>query len=202
MTASPCGCPRTRSRATCWPPPRSPLAAPSANPSGRVSPTTAAHVLAGLAGRIDAVLDGGACAVGLESTILAVDEGRVTLLRPGGLPLEQINEVAGAGMARGENPEKPRAPGQLTSHYAPRAPVRLNVTDPAPDETLLGFGPVDAALNLSKTGDLAEAAANLFAALRQLDAMGARRIAVSPIPVEGLGLAINDRLARAAAERD
>lgn len=178
-----------------------PAAAPSANPSGRVSPTSAAHVVEGLSGRIDAVLDGGACPVGVESTILAVRDGAPMLLRPGGLPVERIAEIAGRPVSRPCDPASPVAPGQLASHYAPGAPVRLNVTDPAPDEVLLGFGPVEADVNLSPTGDLTEAAATLFAALRRLDAQGAVRIAVSPIPMEGLGLAINDRLQRAAAPR-
>lgn len=183
-----------------------PLAAPSANPSGRVSPTTAAHVMQGLSGRIDAVLDGGACPVGVESTILAVRGDTLVLLRPGGLPVESIAQAAGRPVGgaqdRDNDQASPTAPGQLASHYAPSAALRLNVTDPETDETLLGFGPVDAAVNLSPSGDLTEAAANLFACLRQLDAQGANRIAVSPIPMEGLGLAINDRLRRAAAPRN
>ena len=178
-----------------------PVAAPSANPSGRVSPTTADHVLAGLAGRIDAVVDGGPCGVGLESTIIG--GGSVpTLLRAGGLPAEAIEAALGAPLAVAADPDTPQAPGQLASHYAPKGAVRLAVSEPEPGETLLGFGPVDAALNLSPSGDLRKAAANLFACLHQLDAMGADRIAVSPIPDTGLGRAINDRLRRAAAPRD
>ncbi len=176
-----------------------PVAAPSANPSGRISPTTAAHVLAAMAGWIDAVVDGGACGVGVESTIVGC-AGAPTLLRAGGIPVEAIDaclgfplQAAGAGIT---------APGQLQSHYAPRGAVRLNVTDPQLDEVLLGFGPVAAALNLSPAADLTEAAANLFTALHKLDAMGATRIAVSPIPDHGLGRAINDRLRRAAAPRE
>jgi L-threonylcarbamoyladenylate synthase len=178
-----------------------PVAAPSANPSGRVSPTRAEHVLDGLSGRIAAVLDGGPCPVGVESTIVGLLDGPPALLRPGGLPAEALEAALGAPLARATDPERPVAPGQLASHYAPEAPVRLNVTQPAPDELLLGFGPVDAAMNLSPSGDLTEAAANLFHALRALDTQGAARIAVSPIPMRGLGLAINDRLARAAAPR-
>lgn len=176
-----------------------PVAAPSANPSGRVSPTTADHVLAGLAGRIDAVVDGGACGVGLESTIVGFADGPV-LLRPGGIAEETLAALLGRPLAR-PAPGRITAPGQLSSHYAPRGQVRLNVTDPTADETLLGFGPVDCDLNLSPTGDLAEAAANLFRHLRALDDRGTLQIAVSPIPDRGLGRAINDRLSRAAAPR-
>ncbi len=176
-----------------------PVAAPSANPSGRISPTTADHVFAGLDGRIGAVVDGGACGVGLESTILACDPP--TLLRAGGIPAEALEACLGASLAHDLTPQNPQAPGQLASHYAPRGSVRLCVTDPTPEETLLGFGAVDAPLNLSPSGDLIEAAAHLFDMLHQLDAMGARHIAVSPIPDHGLGAAINDRLRRAAAPR-
>jgi L-threonylcarbamoyladenylate synthase len=179
-----------------------PLAGPSANPSGGVSPTTAAHVLDGLSGRIDAVVDGGPCPVGVESTIVGL-VGPATLLRPGGLPAETVEACLGAPLLRpGADPAKPLAPGQLASHYAPRAAVRLNAEAPRTGEVLLGFGPVAGAkLNLSPSGDLAEAAANLFAMLRRLDDGGALAIAVSPIPERGLGLAINDRLRRAAAPR-
>jgi len=177
-----------------------PIAAPSANPSGRVSPTTAAHVMAGLAGRIDAVLDGGACGVGVESTIVTCD-GVPRLLRAGGIPVEALEACLGAPLDIASDPAVPEAPGQLASHYAPKGTVRLNVTTPASDEVLLGFGPVLAPLNLSPAGDVKEAAARLFDCLHQLDAMGAARIAVSPIPESGLGVAINDRLRRAAAER-
>jgi len=179
---------------------RVPVAAPSANPSGRISPTTAAHVMDGLSGRIDAVLDGGACGVGVESTIVGFDPVP-TLLRPGGLPAEAIAACLGAPLALPAQNGAITAPGQLTSHYAPHGTVRLNADRAEPGETLLGFGPVTAPLNLSPGGDLTEAAANLFAHLRALDAMGATRIAVSPIPQTGLGLAINDRLTRAAAPR-
>lgn len=177
-----------------------PLAAPSANPSGKVSPTTADHVLAGLGGRIDAVLDGGPCEVGLESTIVGLADG-ARLLRPGGLPAEAIEECLGAPLAAPRPAHAPEAPGMLASHYAPAAAVRLDVDRPESGETLLGFGPVASDLNLSPTGDLREAAANLFAHLRTLDERGTARIAVSPIPETGLGRAINDRLRRAAAPR-
>lgn len=177
-----------------------PVAAPSANPSGRISPTTAAHVLAGLDGRIDAVIDGGACPVGLESTIIGCD-GPPTLLRAGGLPAEVIEAALGLQLARAADPGLPNAPGQMASHYAPQGQMRLNATKLLPAEVMLGFGPVQAALNLSQSGDLTEAAANLFGHLHRLDAMGAMHIAVSPIPEHGLGVAINDRLRRAAAPR-
>lgn len=180
-----------------------PLAAPSANPSGRISPTNADHVLAGLSGRIAAVVDGGPCAVGLESTILDLT-GAPRLLRPGGIPAEALARVLDAPLDTDTITEDttPSAPGLMASHYAPRARVRLNAETAGPDEVLLGFGPVaGAAMNLSETGDLAEAAAGLFAALHRLDAGGASAIAVSPIPETGLGRAINDRLRRAAAPR-
>ena len=179
-----------------------PVAAPSANPSGRISPTTPAHVLAGLGGHISAVLDGGACAVGVESTIVTVVNDRLHLLRPGGISAEALAQVAGHA------PETVTggpvtAPGQLASHYAPRAAVRLDVTEPGADETWIGFGPdcADAHFNLSPTGDLHHAAAALFATLHAADALG-RPIAFAPVPKTGLGVAINDRLRRAAAPRD
>lgn len=177
-----------------------PIAAPSANLSGQISPTEAAHVLAGLDGRLAAVLDGGACPVGLESTIIGFDKGP-TLLRPGGLPAEAIEACLGQTLAQHQAGDTPNAPGQLASHYAPCAPLRLNASAPAAGERLLGFGPVVAQLNLSRAGDLVEAAANLFHHLHQLDRAGPAPIAVSPIPDHGLGRAINDRLRRAAAPR-
>lgn len=179
-----------------------PLAAPSANPSGRVSPTRADHVLAGLSGRIAAVLDGGACAVGVESTILALD-GPPALLRPGGVPVEAIEAVLGAALALPNDPVTPKAPGQLASHYAPEARVRLNVQAAQPGETFVGFGPGAADLSLSLDGDLTEAAANLFHLLRAADALAGPggSIAFAPVPETGLGRAINDRLRRAAAPR-
>ncbi len=177
-----------------------PVAAPSANVSGRISPTRAEHVLEGLGGRLEAVLDGGPCAVGLESTIIGLAPGPV-LLRPGGLPVEIIEDCLGMPLGRGEESARPSAPGQLESHYAPQAAMRLDAEAAAPGELLLGFGNVVCDLNLSPSGDLVEAAANLFHHLRQLDALGAGKIAVTPIPERGLGRAINDRLRRAAAPR-
>jgi len=183
-----------------------PVVAPSANRSGHVSPTAASHVHADLGGRIDLIIDGGATSVGVESTIvscLAVP----TLLRPGGLPRDAIERVLGHALAVAEpsTDEAPLAPGMLASHYAPKTPLRLNARDVRDGEALLAFGTniPDAArvLNLSPTGDLVEAAANLFSHLRALDAYGARGIAVMPIPNDDLGEAINDRLARAAAPR-
>ncbi|WP_461405607.1 L-threonylcarbamoyladenylate synthase [Falsiruegeria mediterranea] len=176
-----------------------PVAAPSANPSGRISPTTAAHVRAGLDGRIAAVLDDGPCGVGLESTIVGL-AGAPTLLRPGGLSAEMIEACLGQPIGIYKQGDALSAPGQLQSHYAPESSVRLNVEAPVGDEVVLGFGNVPCDLNLSAAGDLTEAAANLFSALHQLDSTG-RPIAVSPIPEKGLGLAINDRLRRAAAPR-
>jgi L-threonylcarbamoyladenylate synthase len=190
-----------------------PIVAPSANTSGHVSPTTAAHVLADLDGRIDLIIDGGPTPVGLESTIIAC-LGEPVLLRPGGLTRSSIEEVlkqkladAPPDLAPGEI--APLAPGMLAVHYAPRTRLRLNARRVEPDEALLAFGPAPIegaalgkkALNLSARGDLIEAAANLFSHLRALDAAGASAIAVTPIPQNGLGEAINDRLARAAAGR-
>ncbi len=185
-----------------------PVVAPSANPSGRVSPTSAAHVLDGLQGRIAAVLDGGPAPLGVESTILGFEGGRPVLLRPGGLTLEELEEGLGAPIRTGEAPRTPTAPGQLASHYATRARLRLNATQPRPGEAWLGLGPVPPgvsgpALTLSRRADLQEAAANLFGHLRALDAaIGGRGIiAVAEIPEAGLGRTINDRLSRAAAPR-
>lgn len=180
-----------------------PVAAPSANPSGRISPVTAAHVLAGLDGRIAAVLDAGPCAVGLESTIVAVADPR--LLRAGGVAVEAIEARLGAPLASGEHGPV-QAPGMLASHYAPRARVRLGAAAPGPGEVWIGFGPDhpgDPGLNLSPRGDPAEAAAALFHLLHRADALaGAQgRIAVAPVPETGLGRAVNDRLRRAAAPR-
>lgn len=177
-----------------------PVAAPSANPSGRISPTTAAHVREGLGDRIDALVDGGPCAVGLESTIIAC-LGAPTLLRAGGIPAEAIAACLGRALATSENADAPVSPGQLVSHYAPLGQVRLNATGKRTGEVMLGFGAMEADLNLSPSGDLVEAATRLFDCLHQLDAMGATRIAVAPIPDHGLGRAINDRLKRAAAPR-
>jgi L-threonylcarbamoyladenylate synthase len=186
------------------------VVAPSANLSGHVSPTTAAHVQSDLAGRIDLIVDGGPVEVGVESTIVGCF-GAPMLLRPGGVPREAIERVLGHALVQPpEDPEasdgQPLAPGMLASHYAPRTRVRLNATSVEPGEALLAFGPVNlpgldagaAVKNLSERGDLAEAAANLFGHLRALDEKRARAIAVMPIPNDGLGEAINDRLRRAA----
>ncbi|MDE2005562.1 MAG: threonylcarbamoyl-AMP synthase [Rhodospirillales bacterium] len=186
-----------------------PVAAPSANRSGRVSPTEAAHVLAELDGRIAAVLDGGACPVGVESTVLDLTGPAPVLLRPGGVTLEALEAVLGRVLAGPPvaAPGEVRAPGQLASHYAPALPVRLGARSVAPEEALLAFGPplagAGAVFQLSATGDLTEAASRLFAGLRALDAAGSARglarIAAMAVPDRGLGRAINDRLARAAA---
>ncbi|HWK34178.1 MAG TPA: L-threonylcarbamoyladenylate synthase [Hyphomicrobium sp.] len=184
-----------------------PLAAPSANRSGRISPTQAQHVAAEFGDEVAMILDGGPTAHGLESTILDARSEAPVLLRPGAVTVETIEAALGVKVARGDvDAERPSAPGQLTSHYAPRAGVRLEARDVRTGEALLAFGPAPPpasgpVINLSPSGDLAEAAANLFAALRALDASGAEAIAVMPIPAEGLGEAINDRLQRAAAPR-
>ncbi|QXM23461.1 threonylcarbamoyl-AMP synthase [Elioraea tepida] len=191
-----------------------PVAAPSANRSGAVSPTAPQHVLEDLAGRIEAVVDGGACPIGVESTVLDLSGPVPVLLRPGGATIEAIEEVIGP-VARPLAPEAAeasrtlRSPGLLVSHYAPVLPVRLLAERAGEDEALLAFGPevplAPLAFNLSERGDLAEAAARLFSGLRFLDAegraRGLRRIAAMPVPSSGLGLAINDRLKRAAAPR-
>jgi L-threonylcarbamoyladenylate synthase len=185
-----------------------PLAAPSANRSGRVSPTTAAHVLADLDGRIDWILDGGPTSHGLESTIVACLDGRQRLLRPGAITREAIEAALGAPLAAASAAEATlSAPGQLASHYAPRARLRLNALQAGDDEAALDFGGALAAgaplarLDLSPSRDLIEAAARLFAHLRALDETGAATIAAAPVPYGGLGAAINDRLRRAAAPR-
>ncbi|MCQ4162336.1 L-threonylcarbamoyladenylate synthase [Roseomonas sp. GC11] len=189
-----------------------PVVAPSANRSGAVSPTTAAHVMEGLAGRIAAVLDGGPCAVGVESTVVDLTGPVPLLLRPGGVPEAALAALIGPlgrpAPASAEDAARP-APGMLSSHYAPALPVRLDATAVAPGEALLAFGPAlpgaGALWQLSESGDTVEAAARLFAGLRWLDAEGQRLglsgIAAMPIPEEGLGAAIRDRLARAAAPR-
>jgi L-threonylcarbamoyladenylate synthase len=191
-----------------------PVVAPSANLSGHVSPTTAAHVQSDLAGRIDLIVDGGPVMVGVESTIIGCFEVPM-LLRPGGLPRGEIERVLGRTLVQppddpGGDSGQPLAPGMLASHYAPRTRVRLNAGTIEAGEVLLAFGPnsvpgVDAAtivMNLSAPGDLTEAAANLFGYLRALDAKSARAIAVMPVPHHGLGEAINDRLRRAAMGRE
>ena len=180
-----------------------PIAAPSANRSGRISPTTAAHVEAEL-GRLPVmILDGGPCSLGLESTVLGIDGADVTLLRLGALPREEIETMLGGKLARPEPGSNVSSPGQLATHYAPLTPLRLNARSAKRGEALLAFGPqapdfAGPTINLSRRGDLVEAAANFFAALRTLDAAGVETIAVMPIPAHGLGEAINDRLKRAS----
>jgi L-threonylcarbamoyladenylate synthase len=187
-----------------------PLAAPSANRSGRVSPTQASHVQADLEGRVDLILDGGPTAFGLESTIIACLDGAPRLLRHGAIPREAIEAVLGHPLdarAPDDQGDRPLAPGLLASHYAPRALLRLQARDAAADEAALDFGgalrgsAAGARLDLSPTADIAEAAVNLFAYLRTLDNLGLSAIAVAPIPSLVLGAAINDRLRRAAAPR-
>ncbi|HEY0301802.1 MAG TPA: L-threonylcarbamoyladenylate synthase, partial [Rhizomicrobium sp.] len=174
-----------------------PVAAPSANASGRITATTAQHVERGLGGKVDLVLDGGATPLGLESTVIGFDGGRPVLLRAGAIAREEIEAVAGPLAAPRD--AKVQSPGQLASHYAPRLPLRLEALTVVSDEALLAFGPLvppgtRMTLNLSVTGDLREAAANLFAMLHRLDASSARGIAAMPVPRHGLGEAINDRL--------
>ena len=186
-----------------------PLAAPSANRSGSVSPTSAAHVRESLGDRVDMIIDGGPCAVGLESTIVKIEGEDAILLRPGGLAVRDIENVIGKPVLRRETKTTIEAPGMLASHYAPDASLRLDADTPDADEAFLAFGPAPVAspntLNLSASGELREAAANLFAHLRALDRLvgekGLKGIAAAPIPHEGLGEAINDRLARAAAPK-
>ncbi|OFW71912.1 MAG: threonylcarbamoyl-AMP synthase, partial [Alphaproteobacteria bacterium RBG_16_64_48] len=180
-----------------------PIAAPSANRSGRISPTTAAHVEAELGDRPAMILDGGPCPLGIESTVVSVVGPKPALLRPGALPREAIELVLGVPLATAKANERGASPGQLATHYAPNTKLRLGATSVRPDEALLAFGrdvPQGGRLtiNLSASGNLEEAAAKLFAALRELDQAGARTIAVMPIPAQGLGEAINDRLQRAA----
>ncbi len=183
---------------------RLPIAAPSANVSGRLSPSRASHVAADLAHVPGMILDGGACPGGLESTIVGFGADGPVLLRPGGLAREEIEAVLGARLGAPAASPRPLSPGMSLSHYAPRTPVRINATELHDDEVMLGFGrhtpPPGRGLNLSASGDLREAAANFFAYLRELDRTGASTIAVAPIPRAGLGEAINDRLARASAD--
>jgi L-threonylcarbamoyladenylate synthase len=185
-----------------------PIAAPSANPAGKISPTTAEHVKNGLGDRVDLILDGGACPVGVESTVVDVTSDRPLLLRPGGLARAEIEAVIGAELtsstARTGDNDRLRSPGQLDSHYAPSRPVRLNAKDVAADEALLAFGPAPLegakiTANLSRNGDVTEAAANLFAMMHALDQPQVKGIAVMPIPAIGLGEAIRDRLKRASS---
>ncbi|MBT3991670.1 MAG: L-threonylcarbamoyladenylate synthase, partial [Rhodospirillaceae bacterium] len=176
-----------------------PIAAPSANTSGKISPTTAAHVSASLGGKISTILDGGTCTIGLESTVVDLSGSAPAFLRPGGITHDEIVGVIGP-LADAGRDDTIKSPGMLARHYAPEVAIRLNATSFTDSENVLGFGP-DApagALNLSPTGDLVDAAANLFALLHKLDQPGGKSIAVMPIPETGLGIAINDRLRRAA----
>ncbi|MDB5689535.1 MAG: translation factor, partial [Sphingomonas bacterium] len=176
-----------------------PLAAPSANASGSISPTSAAHVAASLGGRIPLILDDGPCTVGLESTIVAAAADGIRLLRPG--PVDFADIVATARLPVLGQRAGIEAPGQMASHYAPSTPLRLNAVAARPGEWLIGYGSVVGDDTLSASGDPVEAAANLFAALHRADGSGSTGIAVAPVPQAGLGIAINDRLARAAAPR-
>jgi L-threonylcarbamoyladenylate synthase len=183
-----------------------PIAAPSANRSGRISPTEASHAAAELGDIPGVILDGGACACGLESTVVSVAAQDPVLLRLGAVPRSAIEATLGQPITLAKEDAPIASPGQLERHYAPQTPLHLNALTVQADEALLGFGPElpdcsGTAINLSKTGDLTEAAARFFAALRELDESGARAIAVMPIPDEGLGEAINDRLRRAAKAR-
>lgn len=187
-----------------------PVAAPSANRSGRISATSAQAVSDDLGDKVDLILDGGPCEVGLESTIVRIEGGKAYLLRPGGLAAEDIEQFLGQNLIRMDQRAAIQAPGMMPSHYAPDAAMRLGVSEVMARESLLAFGPdrvagaerAVAMLNLSETGDLREAAVNLFGFMKQLDRAGARTIAVEPIPDTGLGEAINDRLTRASAPRD
>ena len=179
-----------------------PVAAPSANVSGRVSPTRAAHVRAQLGATVDLIIDGGPCTIGLESTVLDLSRDTPAILRPGGVSQEQLEAIAGP-LAPPTDEAKQHSPGTLARHYAPRAQLRLNASEARPGEAYLAFGPAAQASpgfsrNLSPTGNIAEAAANLFAMLVELDELNAEIVAIAPIPDHGLGVAINDRLRRAA----
>ncbi|MBB5073505.1 L-threonylcarbamoyladenylate synthase [Bartonella callosciuri] len=187
-----------------------PLAAPSANQSGRLSPTSAKAVLESLGESVPLILDGGACKIGLESTIIKVCGEGIYLLRPGGLAAEEIEEIAGLSLKRIDQRAAIEAPGMLKSHYAPNASIRLNVKEVKSGEALLAFGRkriigvenAVSVLNLSESGQLEEAASHLFQYMRELDSFKVRSIAVEPIPSYGLGEAINDRLIRAAAPKE
>jgi L-threonylcarbamoyladenylate synthase len=179
-----------------------PIAAPSANASGRISPTTAEHVRQSLGGNVDMILDGGPSIVGVESTVVQFHDGNIYLLRPGGLARELIEAIIGEKLQSPPAGESLHSPGLLASHYAPHATLRLNALSPNADETYISFGEQNFGLySLSKHGDLTEAAANLFRILHDVDATGIKAIAMAPIPETGLGEAINDRLRRAAAPR-
>lgn len=185
-----------------------PIAAPSANPSGRLSPTTADHVMVGLGGKIPLILDDGACTVGVESTIVDTTQSPPVILRAGGITVDCLNTTLSQNLstARPDN-IAPKSAGMLTHHYAPTLPIRMNVTAPNDNELVLGFGNMGGHINLSPTGDLAQSACSLFDALHQLDSWNATHgtaytgIAVAPIPNTGLGVAINDRLTRATAPK-
>jgi len=178
-----------------------PIAAPSANPSGKISPTSARDVLEGLEGKIPLILDGGTAGIGIESTIIGIEGDKITLLRPGTITADEISDVAGHPIFD-RNSDQITAPGQLVSHYAPNALVRLNATHKSDDEVFIGFGSAKGDMTLSKNGDLKEAAHVLFATLRAADKSGCASIAVAPIPNVGIGIAVNDRLKRAAAPRN
>lgn len=184
-----------------------PVAAPSANASGEVSPTAARHVAQSLPGPDDGgpglILDAGPCGVGLESTVIDLSGGQPAILRPGGVTAEDLRVQLGALPMAGVDDAAPKSPGMLSRHYAPKTPLRMDATARQPDEALLGFGPdyADATVNLSPSANLTEAAANLFAMLRDLDGQAHTAIAVAPVPDHGLGAAINDRLRRAACGR-
>jgi L-threonylcarbamoyladenylate synthase len=181
-----------------------PVVAPSANPSGRISPTTAEHVRRHLGDKVAVVLDGGRCMVGVESSVVSMLDDGPKLIRHGGVPRAAIEKVLGHAIAVEAHATRPHAPGQLLSHYAPHAELRLNADSPRAGEAYLGFGPLHShgPWTLSARGDLVEAAANLFRRLHEIDATGVASIAVAPVPHHGLGEAINDRLQRAAAPRD
>ena len=178
-----------------------PIAAPSANKFGRMSPTTALHVDEEFGPELTLILDGGPCALGLESTVVDLTTKRPVLLRPGSITNEEIGTVIGP-IATATQHSKIKSPGMLDRHYAPKASLRLNVNAPVDGEVLVGFGPLapDGAVNLSPTGDLLEAATNFFSTLRELDSAGNKKLAIMPIPTSGLGFAINDRLKRAASD--
>ena len=180
-----------------------PIAAPSANQSGKISPTTAAHVAEGLGSSVDMILDGGDCLRGIESTIITFDGADIIILRPGSITKEML-EAACSATARdfiASSDSTINAPGQLSSHYAPNTKVRLNATRKETGDYLIGFGDIKGDTSLSQTGDLIEAASKLFKALREADKTGANTIAIAPIPKHDIGIAINDRLDRAAAPR-
>ena len=180
-----------------------PIVAPSANKSGRISPTTPEHIIQDYGDEAPFILDGGACQVGVESTVLLCDEDKVAVLRYGGLPIEDIESLIGPVIRPERDEDAPHSPGQIKSHYAPHLPLRMNAAKASQGEALLGFGHSPAAtLNLSPTGDLKQAAANLFSMMHQLDCDKYTGIAVMPIPMRGLGYAINDRLKRASQPRE